>query len=74
MIHSKFVTKYDYLNSLATHNYYVIFLILKSPKETEYNANDVEEVCQDWEPHVAHEVEDLPQGRGDLKQNNKLGI
>ena len=38
---------------------------LEQTEQAEYDEDDVEEVCQDWEPHVAHEVEDLPLSRRD---------
>ena len=38
---------------------------LEQTKQAEYDEDDVEKVCQYWEPHVAHEVKDLSLRSGD---------
>ena len=38
---------------------------LEQTEQAEYDEDDVEKVCKDWEPHVAHEVEDLSLCSGD---------
>ena len=38
---------------------------LEQTEEAEYDEDDVEKVCQYWEPHIAHEVKDLSLRSGD---------
>ena len=46
---------------------------LEQTKQAEYDKDDVEKICQDWEPHVTHEVEDLSLCSGDqLDEENHI--